>query len=88
MFWALPLTSKEEKDRFHFKLKLNIPNENEVFEEKISYVILSQLRLLSSKRMIRRIAHINDNVFKEIENKVISLIKTNENGPLSGSSGA
>ncbi|MES2023053.1 MAG: type II toxin-antitoxin system PemK/MazF family toxin [Patescibacteria group bacterium] len=77
-----------ENNKFHFRLKLKIPNEEGIFEEKISYVILSQLRLLSSKRMIRRLAHINDNVFKEVEEKLILLIKGNENGPLSGSSGA
>jgi hypothetical protein len=51
-------------------------------------VILSQLRLLSGKRLIRRVVRINENNFKEIESKVISLIKTNENGPPSGSSSA
>ncbi|MCX6751195.1 MAG: type II toxin-antitoxin system PemK/MazF family toxin [Candidatus Nomurabacteria bacterium] len=88
MFWGLPLTSKEKNDSFHYKLTLHIKNENDEIEEKISMVILSQLRLLSGKRLIRRVARINENNFKEIENKVISLIKTNENGPLSGSSSA
>lgn len=88
MFWGLPLTSKEKNDSFHYKLILHIKNENNEIEEKISMVILSQLRLLSGKRLIRRIARINENNFKEIENRVISLIKTNENGPLSGSSSA
>ncbi len=88
MFWGLPLTSKEKNDSFHHKLVLRMKNENNEIEEKISMVILSQLRLLSGKRLIRRVARINENNFKEIENKVINLIKTNENGPLSGPSSA
>lgn len=88
MFWGLPLTSKEKNDSFHYKLALHIKNENNEIEERISIVILSQLRLLSGKRLIRRVARINENNFKEIEGKVINLIKTNENGPLSGSSSA
>ena len=75
MFFGFPLTSKEKDNKFHFKLVLNILNENGVYEEKISYVILSQLRLMSSKRMIRRVAHINDNVFKEIKEKFMQLFK-------------
>lgn len=88
MFWGLPLTSKEKKDSFHHKLTLHIKNANNEIEGKVSMVILSQLRLLSAKRLIRRIARVNENNFQEIESKVISLIKINENGPLSGSSGA
>ena len=74
MFFGFPLTSKEKDNKFHFKLVLNIPNEDGILQEKVSYVILSQLRLFSSKRMIRRIVHINDNLFKEIKEKFIKLI--------------
>lgn len=74
MFFGFPLTSKEKDNKFHFKLTLNIPDENGILQEKVSYVILSQLRLFSSKRMIRRIAHINDNIFKEIKEKFMKLI--------------
>lgn len=88
IFWGLPLTSKEKDSIFYHKLILNIENKNEETEEKISWVILSQLRLLSGKRLIRRIARINKNTFKEIEEGVIKLINMNENGPLTGSSGA
>lgn len=74
MFFGFPLTSKEKDNKFHFKLILNILDENGILQEKISYVILSQLRLLSSKRMIRRVAHINDNVFNEIKEKFLKLV--------------
>lgn len=74
MFFGLPLTSKEKDNKFHFKLTLSIPDENGVVREKVSYVILSQLRLFSSKRMIRRMVHINDNVFKELKEKFFRLL--------------
>lgn len=74
MFFGFPLTSKEKDNKFHFKLVLNIPDEKNILQEKVSYLILSQLRLFSSKRMIRRIAHINDNMFNEIKENFIKLI--------------
>ncbi|HBM45363.1 MAG: hypothetical protein UT05_C0011G0007 [Parcubacteria group bacterium GW2011_GWF2_38_76] len=53
-----------------------------------SFAILSQMRLLSSKRIIRRIVRINENTFSKIERKFVDLILEKPNGPLSGSSGA
>jgi len=88
VFWGIPLTSKEKDSKFYYKLILNIKNNNEKTEEKISWAILSQLRLLSGKRLIRRIARVNKNTFKEVEMGIIRLINMNENGPLAGSSGA
>lgn len=38
-------------------------------------VILSQIRTLSSKRLVRRMGHISEEDFNKIEERVIDLIK-------------
>lgn len=67
MFLAVPLTSKIENSKFYYNFKLR--------GEKDTSVILSQIRLLSSKRLIRRVARLNEHVFNEIKNEVIQLLK-------------
>jgi mRNA interferase MazF len=92
MFFGLPLTSREKKDKFHFGFFIKTQNKNGEWEEQPSFAILSQMRLLSSKRMIRRVVKINENLFSEIEKSFIRLVvekpQQKPNGPLSGSSGA
>ena len=73
MFWGMPLTSKPKKGKFFFTF---------VFNSKKSTVILSQLRVLSSKRLIRRMGKSNTRSFKEVEEKVKGLI--DETDPLRG----
>jgi len=69
----MPLTSKPKKGKFFFTF---------VFNSKKSTVILSQLRVLSSKRLIRRMGKTNTRSFKEVEEKVKGLI--DETDPLRG----
>ena len=57
--WALPLTSVAKENQYHYQLKTSG-----------SFVILSQIRLISSKRFIRLIETINENEFKEIVDKI------------------
>lgn len=68
IFWGLPLTSQQKLGRFYYSF---------VFQNKESTVILSQLRILSGKRLIRRMGKINKDDFLIIKSKVFSLIKTN-----------
>lgn len=77
MFWGLPMTSKRKEGSFFFGLS---------FHEEERSVILSQIKTLSSKRLIRRIGKISENKFREIEKAVIVLIK--QNGPLAEPSSA
>jgi mRNA interferase MazF len=97
IFFGLPLTSQNKNNRFHFGFTVKTQKENWEIQEQQSFAILSQMRLLSSKRMIRRVVHINENIFDSIEKSLVSLIlerpKTGNfpgkrNGPLAGSSGA
>jgi len=88
MFFGLPLTSKIKEDKFHTGFVVKTKNKKGEFEENESFAILSQLRLLSSKRIIRRVVRINENTFAKIEGSFIKLLLEKPNGPLSGSSGA
>jgi len=65
MFWGLPLTSRPKQGNYYFLLSWKgIP----------VTIILSQLRVLSSKRLIRRIGRINNSTFLKIRAKVKELL--------------
>jgi mRNA interferase MazF len=57
--WIVPLTSVAKNNKFHHKLK-----------SSGSFVILSQTRLVSTRRFLRLVETINENEFKEIINKI------------------
>ena len=79
IFWGLPMSTKTKDDIFHFNYSFD--------NNEKSSILLSQLRIISSKRLIRRLITINENTFCEIRNSVDRLIK-NESDPIKGSSGA
>ncbi len=60
--WAVPLTSVAKENKFHFK-----------FKNSGSFVILSQIRLVDTKRMLRLIEKINEEEFKEIVSRIKAL---------------
>lgn len=80
MFLGIPLTTKEVQDkpyycRFHF--------------QQISRVaVLSQVRMLSAQRLIRRVGKVGEKQKEHIHSSFIEYMAYNENGPLAGSSGA
>jgi len=57
--WVVPLTSVAKENQYHYQLKTSG-----------SFVILSQIRLISSKRFIRLVETINENEFKEISVRI------------------
>ena len=57
VLWALPLTRTDKKNRYYFPITIG---------EKNSAVILSQLRLISSKRLQRRMHKLSREQFKKI----------------------
>lgn len=59
---VVPLTSAVKENEFHHKL-----NTGE------SFVILSQIRLVSAKRLLRKIEVIGENEFREITDKIKKL---------------
>lgn len=59
VLWVLPLTSKEKTGVYYFPIE---------YQGEKSTIILSQLRLISSKRLIRKIRKLPASEFKKIKN--------------------
>jgi len=66
MFWGVPLTSKERTGTFFHKVEHGLV---------ASWVILSQLKTSSSKRLVRKMGTISDQDFVEVCNKIINFIE-------------
>ena len=65
IFWALPLSTKIKEGKFYVFLFAS---------DNIKRVaIISQLRLIDSKRLLDKIAVISEDEYKEIKKAVISL---------------
>lgn len=66
LLWAVPLTSKtKENNPYYYQFQLN---------DEVSAVILSQLRVLSSKRLIRRIGMFPEEDYGKIREEIRKLI--------------
>lgn len=77
MFWAMPMTSNIKNDRFHAGVS---------FKDKKVSVILSQLKLVSSKRLLRRMGVVGGEEYAAVQEKIVRLIYKNETPPLGGES--
>ena len=64
MIWVLPLTTKEKQNKYYYKL------DHEIIK---SWVILSQIKTISTKRLLRKIGTVSELDFKEV---IIKLQKT------------
>ncbi len=64
MFWGIPLTSKIKEDKNYHQINYNNHSNS---------IILSQLKLISSKRLLRRSVRLPSNKFQEIVNQIKSL---------------
>jgi mRNA interferase MazF len=73
MFWGLPMSSNNKQSIFHYTF---------LFQEKPTTILLSQIRIWSSKRLIRRISKVSDNQFFQINKAFLNLI--NETDPFRG----
>ncbi len=65
IFWSLLLTTKIKKGKYYMKLNCSNPK---------SVLILSQLRLISSKRLIRKIRVLPKKEFNEVRKRIKKLI--------------
>ena len=72
IYLGVPLTTKKKENKFHFKIAIT---------NKDSFAILSQIRLLSSKRLIRRIERINKTSVEQVRDKVIGVIESGSSSP-------
>ncbi|MCX6752264.1 MAG: type II toxin-antitoxin system PemK/MazF family toxin [Candidatus Nomurabacteria bacterium] len=73
MVWALPLTTQGRKNKYYYKLN---------HEEVKSWVVLSQIKTISTKRFLRKVGSISESDFKEVILRLQKLLKI-EN-PLTG----
>ncbi|OGY89830.1 MAG: hypothetical protein A2927_01140 [Candidatus Komeilibacteria bacterium RIFCSPLOWO2_01_FULL_45_10] len=66
MLWILPMTSQNRSNEFYHQVE---------YQNQKYAVILSQLRLISSKRLLRKIRTISKGEFKEIKEKIKSFLQ-------------
>lgn len=73
MLWVLPLTTKEKQNKYFYELK---------HEFIKSRVLLSQIKTISTKRLLRKFGTVTESDFKQIISTIRDIL-INEN-PLSG----
>jgi mRNA-degrading endonuclease toxin of MazEF toxin-antitoxin module len=66
LLWCLPLTRSEKKGRYYFAFILN---------GRMSIAILSQIRLVDSKRLQYKIGKIDRDIFAQIKEKLKLLLE-------------
>lgn len=66
MVWVLPLTTQEKNNKYYFKLN---------HEELKSWVVLSQIKTISTKRLLRKVGSISSVDFKQIMQEIKSLLR-------------
>lgn len=76
MVWVIPITSQSKNEKFYNKF---------IFDEKIYFSCITQIRTLSTKRFLRKIGMMQENDFNKIIDKVGSFLK-NETPPNDGES--
>jgi mRNA-degrading endonuclease toxin of MazEF toxin-antitoxin module len=65
ILWAIPLSTKIKMSKFYVSLNLN--NLDQV-------AIVSQLRLIDAKRLIRKLGNISSEKYNELKKAVINLV--------------
>ncbi len=78
VLWILPLTRSQKTGGYYYRIAQG--------DEDDSVVILSQLRLISSKRLLRKMRMIKKSEFKDITNKVEEFLRQKKSEPPCGSS--
>lgn len=73
MVWVLPLTTKGKNNKYYLKLDYEIIK---------SWVILSQIKTISTKRLLRKIGSISEPDFEEVIFRLQNLLKIES--PLTG----
>ena len=75
MIWVLPLTSTEKHNKYYFKL---------THESLQAWVVLSQIKTISTKRLLRKMVTVSESDFAEIIQRVRDALKIES--PRSGDS--
>ncbi len=73
MIWSVPLTTQGKDNKYHYKLE---------HESVKSWVVISQIKTLSTKRLLRKVGSISDLDFQKIIKKIQNILKIES--PLAG----
>jgi mRNA interferase MazF len=73
MIWTLPLTTQGKENKYYYKL------EHELVK---SWVVISQIKTLSTKRLLRKVGSISESDFKNVICKLQNTLKIES--PLTG----
>lgn len=65
MVWVLPMTTQGKENEYHYKLE---------HESVKSYVLVSQIKTISTKRLLRKVGTIGDGDFKNIIQKIKEMV--------------
>ena len=68
ILWMVPTTKRNKKGKYYFTFSYNEEDEH-------TTAIISQLRLIDSKRLKYKIGIINEEDFVEMKKRIISLLK-------------
>lgn len=63
----LPLTTKRKKGKFYFDIGL--------VGIKVNFAILSQIRLIDTKRLVNQCGFVDENILSEIKKAIFNLIR-------------
>lgn len=61
ILWILPLTRVNKQNKYYFQIEQRGED---------SFVVLSQIKLISSKRLTRKMRNVKDNEFAEIKKRI------------------
>ena len=70
LLWILPLTSQNKQGKYYYQMQ---------YSSKTYVVILSQIRAISSKRLLRKMIRISSQDFSKIRLLVINFLKNKTN---------
>ncbi|MBU0577460.1 type II toxin-antitoxin system PemK/MazF family toxin [Patescibacteria group bacterium] len=65
-FWGIPITSKNKIDKYHFQFQ---------YKNRRYSLILSQVRLLDSKRLIKKINSLSKKEFDQIKEQFVKILQ-------------
>ena len=74
MVFIIPITSEIKQDQYHFRFKL---------KDKCNYVILSQARLISTQRLLKKIGKMTPDDFEMCKSNILNMLG-NETSPTTG----
>ena len=67
---VLPITTKAKDDKFHFK----ISSHNASGDARVVYIKLTQIRVVSPKRLLRKVDTLEESAFKNLKERLLEFL--------------